>query len=549
MMPQENRITYAQFVHAWLSISKDRFDDESLYFSVLKKNSLVGGDWLTPNDFLPVLQDVVMNHPGLQFLTDNTVFQEKYIETVICRVFYDADCSNGKMTLKQFRKSQFTDRVKTLGTCTELNNASGHDLNQTHFYVIYCKFWTLDHDHDLSITASNLLEYNDRSLSPRIVHRIMQCGRTVSFARETPLGCLSFLDFIWFLLNEVDKTSPKAIEYWFRCMDEDGDGILSSYELEKYWSNQMTQQLSYNNDTFGKDTSSSDGEEDLIRFDDILRQMNDLIQPEQPGQFRLRDLKRNGYLAERFFDTFLHFNKFQLHESHQGCLRLKLQLELDKIRSAMTSLDQRSFLHKAEGFEDIHFGYLMFSDWADYAEAEYQQMLTADHQETKLEGSDDDDDVDDEPDVVDEYSQSHVFDDTSPLVLSSQPFYETDEECIDHTYDHTLLDNADPTDDTFQIDIGESGREGKAPSYYHSYYSYLSAGESTSDLGVKNDDDNNNRGEQPSDLDEDESDSTPSTPISSASKDEAPVLLDAKDEKRTPADYASLETAIEGSDV
>lgn len=92
-----------------------------------------------------------MNHPGLQFLTDNTVFQEKYskkgknegewigriltiailVETVICRVFYDADCSNGKMTLKQFRKSQFTDRVKTLGTCTELNNASGYDLNQT----------------------------------------------------------------------------------------------------------------------------------------------------------------------------------------------------------------------------------------------------------------------------------------------------------------------------------------------------------------------------------------------------------------------------------
>jgi serine/threonine-protein phosphatase 2A regulatory subunit B'' len=143
-------------------------------------------------------------------------------------------------------------------------------------------------------------------------------------------------------------------------MDEDGDGILSSYELEEYWRDQMTQQLSYNNDTFGKETSSSDDEEDLIRFDDILRQMNDLIQPEQPGQFRLRDLKRNGYLAERFFDTFLHFNKFQLHESHQGCLRLKLQLELDKIRSAMTSLDQRSFLHKAEGFEDIHFGYLMF---------------------------------------------------------------------------------------------------------------------------------------------------------------------------------------------
>jgi hypothetical protein len=65
-------------------------------------------------------------------------------------------------------------------------------------------------------------------------------------------------------------------------------------------------------------------------------------------------------------------------------------------------------------------------------------------------------------------------------------------------------------------------------------------------LAAKSQDD---RGEQPSDLEEDESDSTPSTPISSASKDEAPVLLDSKEEKRTSAAYPPLETAIEGSSV
>ncbi|CAO3589181.1 unnamed protein product [Absidia cylindrospora] len=76
---QENRITYAQFVHSWIMISKDRYDDESLFFSVLKKHDHDDvGEWLTPDDFLPVLQDVVLNHPGLQFLSDNTMFQERY---------------------------------------------------------------------------------------------------------------------------------------------------------------------------------------------------------------------------------------------------------------------------------------------------------------------------------------------------------------------------------------------------------------------------------------------------------------------------------------
>ncbi|KAI8336334.1 hypothetical protein BC941DRAFT_514509 [Chlamydoabsidia padenii] len=518
--PQEHRITYAQFVQSWLLISKDRFDDESLFFSVLKKHQL---DYLTPDDFLPVLQEIVMNHPGLQFLSDNSVFQEKYIETVICRLFYDADCSSGRMTLKQFRKSQFTDRVKTLGSYNELNNSFGY-FSYKHFYVIYCKFWALDHDHDLKISASNLMEYNDRSLSPRIVQRIIQCGRMMNLGRETPTDSLSFLDFVWFLLAEVDKTSSKAIEYWFRCMDEDGDGILSSYELEQYWHEQLAQQLNYNNEVLGKDTSCNNEEDDLVRFDDILRQMNDLIQPQQPGQFRLTDLKRNGYLAERFFDTFLHFNKFQLHESHQGCLRLKLQLELDKIRSVV---DQRALLHGPEGLEDIHFGYLMFSDWADYAEAEYQQILMTDHQETKLDDMGPEEGDDDQLDVIDDYTHDQGSNTSTPLVLSTQPFFETAAD------DPTALLDDPPTSETYQIDTDESHQNGpgdyldeqdkSACSYYYSYYS-----PTTAYLGKKvNINSLVDRAEQTSDLEEEEeSDSTPSTPTFTISKDSSPVLMD-----------------------
>ena len=49
------------------------------------------------------------------------------------------------------------------------------------------------------------------------------------------------------------KTSPKlillklilsfffsSIEYWFRCMDLDGDGVLSMYELEYFYSEQVS---------------------------------------------------------------------------------------------------------------------------------------------------------------------------------------------------------------------------------------------------------------------------------------------------------------------
>ena len=31
-----------------------------------------------------------------------------------------------------------------------------------------------------------------------------------------------------------------SIEYWFRCMDLDGDGILSMYELEYFYTEQVS---------------------------------------------------------------------------------------------------------------------------------------------------------------------------------------------------------------------------------------------------------------------------------------------------------------------
>lgn len=48
---------------------------------------------------------------------------------------------------------------------------------------------------------------------------------------------------------------------------------------------------------------------------------NDLVQPQVPGQFRLLDLKKNGLIAEKFFDTFINFDKFQIHDAYQTLYR------------------------------------------------------------------------------------------------------------------------------------------------------------------------------------------------------------------------------------
>lgn len=84
----------------------------------------------------------------------------------------------------------------------------------------------------------NLVPYVT-ALSTRIIDRIFS-GCVTRGQRKTPHDeKMSYTEFVWFLLSEEDKLHPTAIEYWFRCMDIDGDGLLSMYELEYFYEEQM----------------------------------------------------------------------------------------------------------------------------------------------------------------------------------------------------------------------------------------------------------------------------------------------------------------------
>jgi hypothetical protein len=57
-----------------------------------------------------------------------------------------------------------------------------------HFYVIYCKFWELDLDHDFLIDKDDLLRYGNHALTFRIVERIFSQVYSYSF-----VACLIWL--------------------------------------------------------------------------------------------------------------------------------------------------------------------------------------------------------------------------------------------------------------------------------------------------------------------------------------------------------------------
>lgn len=77
-----------------------------------------------------------------------------------------------------------------------------------HFYVLYCRFWELDHDRDYRITREDLLKYGDHSLSHMIVDRIFDAAPRPFEQDKINREFLSYEDFIFFMLSGMKLLPP-----------------------------------------------------------------------------------------------------------------------------------------------------------------------------------------------------------------------------------------------------------------------------------------------------------------------------------------------------
>ncbi|KAK1169678.1 serine/threonine-protein phosphatase 2A regulatory subunit B'' subunit beta-like isoform X1 [Acipenser oxyrinchus oxyrinchus] len=288
-------VSVHKFIAMWRKKIQTCHDDAAKFVHLLAKPSC---NYLEQEDLIPFLQDVVNTHAGLTFLREASDFHSRYITTVIQRIFYNVNRSwTGKMTCSDLRKSSFLQNVALLEEEEDVNQLTEY-FSYEHFYVIYCKFWELDADHDLYIDQKDLARHNDHALSHKMIERIFS-GAVTRGRKAQKERKMSYADFVWFLISEEDKKTNTSIEYWFRCLDLDGDGVLSMYELEYFYEEQC-QKL-------------ENMAIEPLPFEDCLCQMLDLVKPECEGKITLHDLKKCK-LSHIFFDTLFNIEKYLDHE-------------------------------------------------------------------------------------------------------------------------------------------------------------------------------------------------------------------------------------------
>jgi serine/threonine-protein phosphatase 2A regulatory subunit B'' len=164
-------------------------------------------------------------HPGLDFLKATPEFQERYRDTVIERIFYGIDVNDDwRITFREMKRSNFVQVLQQVDEEEDINKVRDY-FSYEHFYVLYCRFWELDIDHDFLIDKEDFSKYEGHSLSRKAIDRIFdQAARPFTSKVEGKMG---FEDFVWFMLSEEDKTTPRAVEYWFNVIDLDNNGIVT----------------------------------------------------------------------------------------------------------------------------------------------------------------------------------------------------------------------------------------------------------------------------------------------------------------------------------
>ncbi|WRX23545.1 EF-hand domain - like 10 [Theobroma cacao] len=342
-------ITRDAFIDYWVNGNMLTMDIATQIYTILKQPDLT---YLTQDDFKPVLRELLATHPGLEFLQSTPEFQERYgsfssdpfpfnmmftiahtvsINYYLCvfQLFASRGCpkccrichsfllmllvnitfvahgqlkrsGNGHLTLRELKRGNLIDAMLHADEEEDINKVLRY-FSYEHFYVIYCKFWELDTDHDFLIDKENLIRYGNHALTYQIVNRIFsQVPRKFTSKVEGKMG---YEDFVYFILAEEDKPSEPSLE--FKCIDLDGNGVITRNEMQFFYEEQLHRMECM--------------AQEPVLFEDILCQIIDMIKPEDESYITLCDLK-GSKLSGSVFNILFNLNKFMAFETRDPFL-------------------------------------------------------------------------------------------------------------------------------------------------------------------------------------------------------------------------------------
>lgn len=295
---------------------------------------------------------------------------------MITRIFYSVNrCHSGRITLRQIKRSKLLSAFYQVDEEEDINKVTKY-FSYEHFYVLYCRFWELDHDRDYKITREDLLKYGDQCLSHMIVDRIFEAApRPFGLSEpeeeiidsndkdgkkvKSPKDYLTYEDFIFFMMSEEDKANEISVRYWFHCIDVDGDGKLNNMEMRSFYALQQRrmQQLGHEH----------------IPFEDMLCQMIDMIKPKNEDYLVVEDFLQEECqpVSGALFDALFNLNKylsFEQRDPFQERQKREDEFETDWDRFACMDYNRLAMEEEAREEDAMEIDWVSVDDDEDDSE-------------------------------------------------------------------------------------------------------------------------------------------------------------------------------------
>ena len=266
------------------------------YFNFIKSPNR---DYIVKDDFKPILQTLMKENSSLIFLKEYPTYQQKYIETVIARIFYMNDSNDdGKITFNDFEKNDLFEIIQKIYN-SDVNKIRQY-FSYEHFYVIYTTFYensTYEVKDELYIPKEVFCTYA-YNLGMRTVNRIFDEIPRKFVSEEKYM--MSYEDFIYYMISEEDKTSPTSIKYWFKVIDLNNEGFITKKEMEYFYEEQI-EKLKNN-------------KKEVMKFKDVFNKIKSLVPPKMENKWYLQNFLDNPKNSSIVFNMLLNMNKINNKE-------------------------------------------------------------------------------------------------------------------------------------------------------------------------------------------------------------------------------------------
>lgn len=318
------------------------------FFNALKEDDQK--DYLEFKDFDIYIREILNRNKYLKFFLGHVEFSERYIESVIVRLFYQIDLNDTiRIYLNDLRKHDLAHTWCYFDDNTQVQNVRKY-FSYAHFYVYYTTFCQISSCKDMLIDDSDLYRFDNHALNGFIVSRIWSRISMKLTGPNNKFMCLN--DWIYFIMNYEDMTSDRSIEFWFKLIDLDGDCIIRDHEIQMFFNIQMERlKFHYLEEP---------------KFEDWLCQMNDAIQPEKEGNFTLADFKRNRKFAAQFFGCLVSLSKLLTWESRDIHKELQIETEFPQWSAwdiyCKMKYDELCFMEYESSYDEILDNYYYDTD-------------------------------------------------------------------------------------------------------------------------------------------------------------------------------------------